>query len=793
MMKKNILKTLLTLFALLLFPGGAWADASWNFTSTPSTDVSALKADVAGWTYETKNNRYANKLAVADAQLAANGQTLTMTAGLYFTATTAGNIRVDVNKRLGLNGSDIVVRIPNLTAGATVKVNFGSSSKGKERSLRLTNLSETAFSSSSNTGADCSATVTADGDVTLTTTGGVYLFSISVTEKGGTSTGTKADVSDHAVAFDSQANQALITNSNSSLKYYNTADITKIAVDKDTLYVCGSDWQDVYYTPKNVSFAKASGNSTGGKVSNEDGKVEITEAKGWLESAYVKFKKLGDCTLYHVYIKGGDFASYTRIDSMLVRSYGDTYRADMVGLKAGNYDMMVVPVSKGKELAANANEATAMTVLNYDRSGFAHLNNAGVGAYNDDGSLKSDARVIYVTAQTAKTVTCEVKTGSKATNVTTFTGLQAILDAYQKGYETRPLDVRFIGLVEKADLDAVSSSSEGLQIKGKAAYSNLFITLEGIGDDATLRGFGLLLRNAANVELRNFAIMRCMDDCVSIDTDNKFIWVHHLDFFYGQKGSDADQVKGDGTTDIKGDSQYITVAYNHYFDSGKSSLCGMTSESGPNYIDYHHNWFDHSDSRHPRVRTMSVHVWNNYYDGCAKYGVGATSGSSVFVESNYFRATKDPMLISQQGTDAKGGGTFSGETGGMIKSYGNVYADKGSSSNFTPITQHESAASFDCYEVAARDEQVPGSVKALVGGTAYNNFDTNSTLMYTYKPAAATQVPAVVTGWTGAGRLGKGDFKWTFSSSDDSSYTINAALSTAIDSYQSKMVGISAE
>lgn len=652
-MKRHILNTLLLLIALLLLPGWAWADVSWNFTSTPSADKTALK--------------------------------------------------------------------------------------------------------------------------------------------GGASSDTKADVSDHAVAFDSQANQALITNSNGSLKYYNTADITKIAVDKDTLYVCGTDWQDVYYTPKNVSFAKASGNSTGGKISNEDGKVEITEAKGWLESAYVKFKKFGDCTLYHVYIKGGDFASYTRIDSMLVRSYGDTYRADMVGLKAGNYDMMVVPVSKGKELAENANEATTMAVLNYDRSGFAHLDNTGVGAYNDDGSLKSDARVIYVTAQTAKTVTCEVKTGSKAANVTTFTGLQAILDAYQKGYEKRPLDVRFIGLVEKADLDAISSSSEGLQIKGKKAYSNLFITLEGIGDDATLRGFGLLLRNAANVELRNFAIMRCMDDCVSIDTDNKFIWVHHLDFFYGQKGSDADQVKGDGTTDIKGDSQYITVAYNHYFDSGKSSLCGMTGESGPNYIDYHHNWFDHSDSRHPRVRTMSVHVWNNYYDGCAKYGVGATSGSSVFVESNYFRATKDPMLISQQGTDAKGGGTFSGETGGMIKSYGNVYADKGAIPNYTPITQHESPTSFDCYEVAARDEQVPGSVKALVGGTAYNNFDTNSTLMYTYKPAAATQVPAVVTGWTGAGRLGKGDFKWTFISSDDSSYAINAALSAAIDSYQSKMVGISAE
>lgn len=128
----------------------------------------------------------------------------------------------------------------------------------------------------------------------------------------------------------------------------------------------------------------------------------------------------------------------------------------------------------------------------------------------------------------------------------------------------------------------------------------------------------------------------------------------------------------------------------------------------------------------------------------------------------------------------------------MIKSYGNVYADKGTSSNYTPITQNESATSFDCYEVASRDEQVPGSVKTLVGGTTYNNFDTNSSLMYTYNPDAATRC-LLWSRMDGAGRLGKGDFKWTFTSSDDSSYAINAALSEAIDKYQSKMVGISAE
>ena len=125
-----------------------------------------------------------------------------------------------------------------------------------------------------------------------------------------------------------------------------------------------------------------------------------------------------------------------------------------------------------------------------------------------------------------------------------------------------------------------------MQIKGKNAYSNLYITLEGIGDDATIRGFGFLLRNAANVELRNFAIMRCMDDCVSLDTDNKYIWVHNLDLFYGQKGSDADQVKGDGTTDVKGDSQYITFAYNHYF--GYKGEASDRPETGyPMYIFLH--------------------------------------------------------------------------------------------------------------------------------------------------------------------------------------------------------------
>ncbi|WP_303331906.1 pectate lyase [Duncaniella muris] len=599
---------------------------------------------------------------------------------------------------------------------------------------------------------------------------------------------------DHSVGMNTLNNQMLLQLGSGDVKYYNTADLAEVNIDKATGTVSvtplAGDWNDEF--KQNVTairFAKAPETGADAEISNKG--VNITEAKGWLESVYAKWVPLEDASTYRVYIKGGKYSDYTRIDRELVRNYGSYGRVDMVGLPAGVYSLKVVPVIGGTEDESMASEAKEMAVKAYDRSGFAHFNNSGVGAYKDNGELKDDARVIYVTAETAKTVKCLVKQSDKDGEGTEFTGLQAIINAYQKGVETRPLAVRLIGTIRDSDMDALGSSAEGLQIKGKNNTIPMNITIEGIGDDATTWGFGFLLRNTVSVELRNFANMLCMDDCISIDTDNKYCWVHHLDLFYGNAGGASDQAKGDGTVDIKGDSQYITVAYNRFHDSGKSSLCGMKSESGPNYIDYHHNWFDHSDSRHPRVRTMTVHVWNNYYDGCSKYGVGATTSSSVFVERNFFRHSLAPMMSSRQGTDAKGDGTFSGENGGIIKSFGNLYAEKGTADKYNVITHAMSATDFDCYEASSRDEKVPSTFKALVGGGTYDNFDTNPALMYDYTPLEASEVPAVVTGFYGAGRLNHGDFVWDLNySGADTDYSVNTQLKAALESYKSTLVGI---
>ncbi len=776
---------------------------TWDFANVGEADKTNLAADVVNWTFDESNNRYKSVGARTAEPLKANGAELNVTKGLLFTCEGDDAIRVDFKKKSVTTNKTVTITIPGLKAGMQVMMTCQTSKNGTARGFNVTNL--TPVSGSFNSTADGTqenvGTVEADGDVTLTNTGGLYVYSLKVVDpsqaggnegEGGDDNGeTPAD--DHSVTLNTTVNQARLTTLDNSIKYYNTASLAGIDIDKEagtvTVKPQSGDWQDVYTrSVANISFSKAAVAEEGGDINN--GGVEIIEANGWNESAYVKWALYDGATSYNVYIKGGIYSEYTKIDKELVRNYGTYGRADALGLKAGSdYAIKVVPVIGGAEDASKASEATSLNVASHDRSGFAHHNYSGVGAYNDDGTLKNDARVIYVTAATAKTVTLDVITGKNG-KAETRTGLQNIIQGYEKGLETRPLAVRLIGTVRDSDMDEFGSSAEGLQIKGKNNTTAMNITLEGVGDDATIWGFGILMRNAVSVELRNFGIMLCMDDCVSLDTDNKYCWVHHLDLFYGQAGGASDQAKGDGTIDVKSDSQYITIAYNHFFDSGKSSLCGMKSESGPNYISYSYNWFDHSDSRHPRVRTMTVHVWNNYYDGCSKYGVGATMGSSVFVENNYYRNTKNPMLISKQGTDAKGDGTFSGENGGMIKSFGNVYAEKGSGSNYTSLTQHDTATDFDCYEAAARDEKVPSSIVAKVGGTSYNNFDTDASLMYSYAPLPATDVPAAVTGHHGAGRMNKGDFKWTFDNEkEDANYDVISSLKTALQNYKSALVG----
>lgn len=787
------MKKMVFTLALLLMSLSAAMAQTWTFGAMSEADKALCAAD-ANWVLGT--DRYGYTLALEKAALVANGTELAYTKGLKFTAgaptdklDSKAKVRLNYgSSRLELNGNGVSLIIPSLKAGQKVSVSCSTGKTGTARGLDATNITSVSgsFNATSVDKVINVGTVTADGDVVLTTNvGGMYIYSIKVETVGGGSTDTpgSTDKITHAVARNSKVNQMYVTTKSGDVKYYNTADLTSVKFEGDKAIIApksGSENDEYNASVQAISFAKKADQGESGDIDNPAGVIQITEAKGWQESAYLKWAPFEGASSYNVYV--GD----KKIDAQLIRQYKSYYRADVLGLKEGTYSVKVIPVNAEGTEIAGANTASNLVVKSYNREGFAHFKYAGVGAYNNDGTLKAGAKVLYITAKTAKTVSTTVNTGKPET----ITGLQSIIDAYSKGKDTTPIAFRIIGKVNLSDLDHISSSAEGLQVKG----AKMNMTFEGVGDDATVYGFGFLLREAESVEFRNFAIMRCLDDAMSLDTDNSHVWIHNMDLFYGKKGGAADQAKGDGTVDIKGDSKYVTVAYNRFWDNGKASMCGMKSETGENWITYHHNWFDHSDSRMARVRTMSVHMYNNYYQHNDVYGIGATSGSSIFMESNYFDAVKRPIMSSLQGTDAMGDGTFSGEKGGLIKAYGNVFANK--PDNFSYITYANNNTSFDAYEVSNPSEQVPSSVKTLVGGTSYNNFDTNSSVMYTYAADKAEDVPSIVEGFYGAGRLNHGDIDFVI---PDETVVTNGhqqpwpALASILDAYTSGVVKVFGE
>lgn len=509
----------------------------------------------------------------------------------------------------------------------------------------------------------------------------------------------------------------------------------------------------------------------------------ITNSSGWLESAFVEWAPVAGADSYNIYYTGGGQTD-KKIDNQLIRSYGTYFRADILGLAAGNYTISIKPVTANVEGVGTT--TSSLTVLAQDRTGFAFAGGRIPGAYNLDGTLKNNAVVIYITQNTKNTVSLNV-TGATANPCV---GLQTILDGFKKGSDTRPLVVRLIGNIT----DPVTLWDGDIVIENKNNASSS-ITFEGVGTDAVANGWGLRIKSASNIEVRNLGFMLTNageGDNIGLQQANDHIWVHNCDLFYGSAGSDADQEKGDGAMDCK-KSTYVTFSYNHFWDSGKSNLLGLSEATTSGlYITYHHNWYDHSDSRHPRVRYYSAHVYNNYYDGNSKYGAGSTLGSSVFMEGNFFRNCKYPMLISMQGSDINGGsgGTFSGEEGGTIKAFNNTMSGQ---TRYAPYNATTNPIEFDAVETATRGEVVPSSITSKVGANTYNNFDTDPAL---YVKNLTIDEPTVAKDKViqYSGRISGGDLIWTFNNAvDDTSSSINTALKTALTNYVSGLVNVQGE
>jgi len=196
---------------------------------------------------------------------------------------------------------------------------------------------------------------------------------------------------------------------------------------------------------------------------------------------------------------------------------------------------------------------------------------------------------------------------------------------------------------------ALQSSSRGMiSLSGMhAVKSNKSIL--GVGSGSGMSGGGLNLSGVSNVIIRNLVFRNADDDSINVQTSSHNIWIDHNDLSNGH----------DGLVDIKRGSDFVTVSWNHFHNHDKTALLGHDDGNGSQDIGhlrvtYHHNWFDGTTQRHPRVRFGNpVHVYNNYYNGNSGYGVASTCNAGVLVERNSFENVSHPT-VTQTGDSPSG-------------------------------------------------------------------------------------------------------------------------------------------
>lgn len=163
------------------------------------------------------------------------------------------------------------------------------------------------------------------------------------------------------------------------------------------------------------------------------------EVYGLSEQIRASFTTNDDYT-YAVYykLKSASDAEYVKLDDELMIADGDILTCYILGIPAGTYKVKIEAHGKNDD-GIFFITLTNIEVSAQDRSGYAHFNAVdGVGAYNNDGTVKEDAKIIYVTNETKNTVTCEI-------NGETYTGLVNVLQAQYKS--STPMLVRIIGKI----------------------------------------------------------------------------------------------------------------------------------------------------------------------------------------------------------------------------------------------------------------------------------------------------------------------------------------------------------
>lgn len=259
---------------------------------------------------------------------------------------------------------------------------------------------------------------------------------------------------------------------------------------------------------KNTTSTTSSTVAVEDNLPNDDiiGEVEVY---GLNEEISVSFLTNKNYT-YAVYYKLKDDSdiNYIKLDDELIISDGDMLNCYILGIKAGTYKVKIEAHGKATEDVFWIS-LTNIEVSAQDRSGYAHFGaTEGVGAYNNDGTVKEGTKIIYVTNENKNTVTCMI-------NGETYTGLVNILQAQYKS--VTPMLIRVIGKittnqwnyknVEPRLADGSNATDDFFENTFSTEYgenlANLVVKLKGNGGGAQTHNYRTTAEGLTDVRLTN--------------------------------------------------------------------------------------------------------------------------------------------------------------------------------------------------------------------------------------------------------------------------------------------------
>lgn len=495
-------------------------------------------------------------------------------------------------------------------------------------------------------------------------------------------------------------------------------------------------------------------------------KISFITCTGYNEAATITFNKLDEATSYNIYL--GD--KLLTSNDYYLQAVDNIIRIDILGLPKGMYKFKVIPIIEEAEYIESSNETDLIEVEAYDRSGYAHFNYSdGVGAYNDDGSLKQNAIVLYVTDDNKNSVSLTYKG-------ITVTGIGNILNSVGEasgdaGHETEckrvsdgktyygkgntnqgilvklaqdniPLVIRFVGCVSDTGLYEVASydATSASLIDGLTGYSSYDyggsvgdnghmarmksaknVTLEGVGEDAIIDGWGFHLicesshaDLAKSFEVRNLTFINTPEDAIGMEGQEnessltitasvERCWIHHSTFIGSTilNPAESDKNNGDGSCDFKR-GRYFTCSYNYFEGCHKTNLVGSSKTSVQFCLTYHHNIWYNCSARQPLARHANIHFYNNFIYGTTDTASSLRANSYMYSEYNYYLGCSRPVEYKEEGTT------------GICKSFGNVLVG--------------CYNSYDAYIASNRCDLVNSN--CVDGAISYVNFDTNPNLFY---------------------------------------------------------------